>query len=298
VSYFQEWIDGVVDIVGPRVTGVTIGSTLNSHDDYAVPSGHDPNGAHGVTAAQLRNVPIARPNQITISFSEDVVIAEEDLEVFGLVTSIEYHTNVVDFDYDDVAFRATWIFDAPLADLQADQVELRLSNVTDVAGVRLDGDWFNPLTTTDPNGSSFPSGDGSPDGENDFVFYLTFIPADFNLDNKVDVADYNIWSTNKFTGLHGGDGFLKGDATGDDYVDSSAFNIWNQLRFSDWTEWPGQQSLMSGGGWAPSSSWLDEYESLLDQFKIYRNGVLNQALTLDDWEAFTMALDRLFAGLS
>ena len=55
------------------------------------------------------------------------------------------------------------------------------------------------------------------------------ILGDANLDFVVDVTDFNIWNTNKFTS---GAGYCGGDFTGDGNVDVSDFNVWNANKFT------------------------------------------------------------------
>jgi hypothetical protein len=131
---------------------------------------------------QLQTVPIGRANEIYITFNENVIVEETDLEVFGRTSGIEYHNNPGNsFTYDSGTFTAKWTMNPPLANGTVDQIELHLANVTDMNNVPLDAEWTNPTSTTDPNGSDFPSGNGNPvDGNGAFVFYVNFISPDFN----------------------------------------------------------------------------------------------------------------------
>ena len=53
--------------------------------------------------------------------------------------------------------------------------------------------------------------------------------GDANLDFVVDVTDFNIWNTVKFTG---GIRWCGGNFNGDDVADISDFNVWNENKFS------------------------------------------------------------------
>ncbi|MEM7311654.1 MAG: lamin tail domain-containing protein, partial [Planctomycetota bacterium] len=53
--------------------------------------------------------------------------------------------------------------------------------------------------------------------------------GDANLDGVVDVSDFGIWNSNKFTGCTG---WATGDFNGDSQTDVSDFNIWNGRKFT------------------------------------------------------------------
>jgi hypothetical protein len=298
VSYGEHltWLDDVLDIP-PRVDAVTIGSSENSHEDYRMPSGYNPDGQPGctgtgcdVTALQFRTVPVAQPNWISVQFSKDVIVEQSSLEVYGMTTDTDYHEQEGNsFSYDDESLTATWFFDQPLAVGGVDQIELILSGVTDLDNRLLDAEWNDPEGYDDPDGSVFPSGDFSEGGTNTFVFQFNLIAADFNRDNLVEGSDYGIWNANKFTNVS--NGFMLGDANGDDFVDGSDFGVWNTWKF---TEWRGSgQSMMSGGPYGPSGTWSAQYDDLLAQFNIYANGQINSSLSVSEWEEFADLLVEL-----
>ena len=82
-----------------------------------------------------------------------------------------------------------------------DQYLISLSDaVTDVEGNRLDGEWTNPasISTVNVLVSEFPSGDGTPGG--DFNFVATLLPGDANLDLVVDSTDFSILYPTMVTG--------------------------------------------------------------------------------------------------
>ncbi len=53
--------------------------------------------------------------------------------------------------------------------------------------------------------------------------------GDFNLDGVVDVGDFNIWNSNKFTNTGA---WCLGDANADGVSDVGDFNIWNTAKFT------------------------------------------------------------------
>ncbi|MEM7317198.1 MAG: hypothetical protein AAF497_29035 [Planctomycetota bacterium] len=55
-----------------------------------------------------------------------------------------------------------------------------------------------------------------------------YLYGDANLDGDVDVSDFNLWNSNKFTPQVRWD---RGDFNGDGQVDVSDFNAWNQNKF-------------------------------------------------------------------
>ena len=126
-------------------------------------------------------------DQVSVQFSEDVVVQQDDLEIISLV---ERDYNVVDFDYDDETFTATWTLDGPIA---ADVIELRLdgtsaTGVTDTAG--------NPLRGNE-------SGGGGQRGR-DHVQELSVLPGDVNRSGFVNAVDYTETLKRFFTSTTGG----------------------------------------------------------------------------------------------
>ncbi len=291
VSTLQSWIDG---FLAPQVQSVTIGSSnpQNYHPDYLMPSGYSATGppncsgtACNVKALQLQTVPVGNPNQISITFTEPMNgLVQNNLQVYGRKNNVTYPVSA--FTYNAATLTGTWTFSPILGD----QVEFTLSNARDTSGVLLDAEWTNPPNTTASNGSKFPSGNGSPDGTNTFVFDVTVASADFNRDNFVDGADFGIWNIykNNTMAWTAVGAFAKGDANGNLFTDGSDFNIWNALKFTSYT-WSGSQQGLQGGGGTlntPSASWLAAYEELLIRHRIYVNGRINQSLSNSDWARF------------
>ncbi len=56
-----------------------------------------------------------------------------------------------------------------------------------------------------------------------------FLTGDANLDGSVDVSDFNIWNSNKFSTSAT---WCAGDFTVDGSVDVSDFNLWNSNKFN------------------------------------------------------------------
>lgn len=157
---------------GPVVTAVAVGSSQWSAaftgalggDAYTVPAGPD----------QLASLPWPDLDRISLVFSEDVQVAQADLQVAG-VNVADYATT--GFSYDPATFTATWTLGtAP----EVDTVRLVLSDrVTDAPGNALDGEWVDGVSTR--------SGDGVPGGA--FAFRANVLLADANRDGVVSVRD-------------------------------------------------------------------------------------------------------------
>ena len=161
--------------VPPTVTGVLVcGSAwsgsfldyLNSQGlgdaimGYSIPSG----------ASQLTTLPWSNLDTITITFSQDVNVTQGDLQALG-VTVTNYM--ISDFNYNSSIHAATWTLQQPVA---TDKILIDLTGVTDQAGIALDGEWTNGIST-------FPSGNGTAGG--DFQFRLNVLPGDVTQDGMV-----------------------------------------------------------------------------------------------------------------
>jgi hypothetical protein len=170
------------DAIAPRVTSVVVSSPawsgafvsyLESHGlgtgGYAIPVGSG--------AAQLSTLPWTNLRQIKLTFSENVVVAADDLKVAG-VNVPNYALPPGGFSYNGATHVATWTF---ASNLNADKLLLALdstavSGVHDIAGNRLDGEWDNPTGPTDPVSDTFPSGNGTAGGH--FTFRFNVLPGD------------------------------------------------------------------------------------------------------------------------
>lgn len=131
---------------------------------------------------------------------------------------------------------ATWDFDyTNNLGIASDQYALRLHDtVLGASGEQLNGEWTNPIRTTDTSGWSFAdqsSGDGSQGG--DFDFYFTLLGADFNTDNVVDLLDLDILGAH--FGFNPAD-FNDGDANGDGSVDLLDLEILGVQFGFDWKD--------------------------------------------------------------
>jgi hypothetical protein len=55
-----------------------------------------------------------------------------------------------------------------------------------------------------------------------------YLSGDANLDGSVDVSDFNVWNSNKFSATSA---WTSGDFNADGSVDVSDFNVWNSNKF-------------------------------------------------------------------
>jgi hypothetical protein len=131
----------------------------------------------GSSGGGLRSgiIPWINVDQVSIRFSENVVVQEDDLEVRGVRSGV---LEAAEFAYDPLTFTATWTFDEPLT---ADLIQLRLdgdsdTGVTDTAG--------NPLDA-DTSGSG-----GAPQGH-DFRLLLRVLPGDVTRNGSVVANDFS-----------------------------------------------------------------------------------------------------------
>lgn len=189
--YWISLLGEVPDLVPPTVMQVLVSSTspwdasflaqlgAASADlgGYAVPVG---------TGEQLRALLWTNVDQIKIAFSEDVVVAETDLTVWGTNVA-EYEFLPDGFSYNAETFVATWTL-ASVAGADKLQLVLSSEGITDAAGNELDGEWTNPTALTEIGTDTFPSGDGNPGG--DFTFRLNVVPGDVDGNNGVNFGDY------------------------------------------------------------------------------------------------------------
>jgi hypothetical protein len=189
--------------------------------------GNEANDFDG-SGIQLRTVPVGGADTVSIRFSEPMhtagigAIDVNSLTLVGLAFgNLPTPATSNPFSYDAVTNTATWRFEGALL---ADQYLISLADAaTDAAGNALDGEWTNPFSVTTVNAlvSEFPSGDGAPGG--DFNFVMTILPGDYSLNNVVDGTDHNIWLDHEFWGGL----FQQGDANGDGMVDSGDSVIFN-----------------------------------------------------------------------
>lgn len=197
----------------PGIASVRVKNSGNNTNIYTIPVG---------SGEQLRTVDVGRVDQIQIAFSEDVIVAQGDLLIQGVVQANYAPTG---FNYNAATRVATWTI--PI--IVNDKITITLSQaVRDMTGNALDGEWENPTSLTDSS-SSTVSGNGQ--GGGNFVFKFTVLSGDGNRDNKVTGADFTIWANN--FGQFAGDATVRdGDFSGDGFITGADFTVWaNQFGF-------------------------------------------------------------------
>ncbi|MFM1903726.1 MAG: hypothetical protein RLZZ440_1626, partial [Planctomycetota bacterium] len=149
---------------------------------YAIPGGAVAAFNRG-TPNQLNTLPWTGINEISISFSEDVTIAQSDFALTGVNTASYL---VVGFAYGEVdgVWTASW---ALAGNLTADKLLVNVAGTVTAAegGLQLAGGWTTPTPTT--AGSAFPSS-GSPGTA--FLFRMNALPGDVNSNTIVNTQDY------------------------------------------------------------------------------------------------------------
>lgn len=155
------WDDPFLDWIDERDLGHSHIQRLG----YAVPGG--PN--------QLQTIPWTTADVVSIKFTGDMVVGQEDLRLSG-VSGADYA--ITDFEYDSRNFIASWTLSEPIG---RDITRLELSDLlVSVNNLRLDGEWVTAS-------SVFPSGDGRPGGL--FGFEFIVLPADGDRSGSVDISD-------------------------------------------------------------------------------------------------------------
>ena len=128
-------------------------------------------------------LPWSNINQIVVRFTENVVVAQNDLTVVGVNRPNYVFSG---FAYDPATFTATWTANTPIA---ADKLRLTIGDsVTSQSGTPLDGDL----------GAAYPSGDSSPGG--DFSLRFDVLPGDVNQNRVVDGNDFQSMLQATFNG--------------------------------------------------------------------------------------------------
>jgi hypothetical protein len=287
-----------------RVVGVTIGSSLPSvvHPDYQVPDHvHDNPFTNGADANQVTSIPVTKPDEMTLRFSNTVLVSSlgsSSFSILGLAPipnplytyTITNITPILVPGSTTLASGVKWNFSSSGGVNFSDQFKIIANpTVLDADGEQLDGEWDNPISTIDTNSSRFPSGNGVPGGE--FVFKLTVLRADFNHDNVVDGSDFGIWNTHKFTYPKTRNTYYNGDVTAEGLVDGSDFGIWNSMKFTyDWRNIPAR---------GLDTEWLRRQINYLVRVYgvLHNDGVtVNVNATLQTWNDFANAVESAFAG--
>lgn len=171
---------------------------------YAVPVGEG--------SQQLASLPWKSLDEIQLTFSEDVEVAQDDLSVTG--TEVANYA-VSGFNYDGFTYTATWTLEDPIN--SADQVTITLDDadvLSKTTGARLDGEWDNPANRGDAASDTFPSGDNAEGGH--FAFRVNTLPGDADGNGEVDFLDVSSLAANFADGnkLH-----TEGNFDGNDSVD-------------------------------------------------------------------------------
>lgn len=213
----------------PRVANIIVSSThMETDPDYKhLPFSYDT--VVDGSGEQLRSVPVALADTVTIVFTEEVNIAESDFRIVGMVTGAEPTIPVGGFlGFDPNTNSATWKLEG--LSLHGDNylISLDASAITAVDdGAQLDGDWENPqgLDVLPGTADTFAtSGDGSPGG--DFNFVMRLMPGDADGNGVVDGTDFNTLAFNFNQDWSASDAtFRDGDFDGDGDVDGDDYNL-------------------------------------------------------------------------
>ena len=169
---------GETDNNRPEVTAVYVNSTVwTPAFRAAVEDANAGSAAYGVEvegngSSNNDVLPFINLNQISVQFSEDVNVQQDDVTIEGV--NGEY--DVIAFAYDPETFVATFTLDAPIG---IDRVTVEVdgdsaTGVTDVAG--------NPLR------GNASGGDGE-NGGRDFEQELAVLPGDVTRDGRVNATD-------------------------------------------------------------------------------------------------------------
>jgi hypothetical protein len=165
--------------VPPEVVGVSISNAVDGSFDF---------GAVAGSGEQIRSVPLANTNSISITFNREVTVSNSGLTLVNLDGAVPAVTS---FTYDCDSQTATWVFASALAD---GRYLVRLADtVHDAGNAALDGEFTNPWSLTQTGTSVFASGDGESGGE--FRFRFTVMAGDTDHDNIVGATNYQNWQS-------------------------------------------------------------------------------------------------------
>jgi hypothetical protein len=227
MSVFLDYYD---QYVPPVVNSVILTRQTPPWAAYTVPAG---------SGNQLRTIAVGGTNQIVVAFSEDVVpsatvsvVGKESGTTYPITTSFPTARIVI------------ININAPIQrnGVPGDKLTITISGIKKpgATGANLDGDWVNPdsvYNTTENNSKqalhAYPSGNGDPGGSLDFRFIVQ--PGDYNLDNIVNLDDFNAQKAN--FGKTSGATYAEGDADGDGDIDLSDFNACKNNFGVNWTSW-------------------------------------------------------------
>lgn len=232
-------------------------------------------------------------DRVTVVFDGQVAIQQSDLVLKGR----DHLNNEMTYSYTGFSFfagsgagqyQASWAISGTFG---ARQVSMKLlssaTNVRDLAGNALDGEWTNPTGFDTTASDTFPSGDGTVGG--DFQFFFTSLPGDANRDNIVDGADYSVWADNY---LRTGASFIQADFSGNGVVDSGDYTLWADNFLADFRGSFTQFGLMMMMGGDPSTNRALARSYVM---QLYQSGARSWK---KDAGAILASLDSAFASLS
>jgi hypothetical protein len=125
---------------------------------------------------QLKTLPWSNVNTISLRFSEEVTVTQNDLTVVGAANGPTV-PEVVGFAWDTATHTGTWTFAAALP---RNKYLLHVgATIVDLGGNALDGEWTVASSTR--------SGDGTAGG--DFNFRFNVLPGDFDGNNGVTITE-------------------------------------------------------------------------------------------------------------
>jgi hypothetical protein len=141
---------------------------------------------------QLNELPWVNLDEVSIRFSEDVLVDAADLQVRG-VNVQNYTIDPASFRYDPLTRTATWRL-ASGQHFEKDRLLLELDGdapggVRDLDGNLLDGEWQNPGGPGQGGGDRFPSGNGQAGG--DFRFRFNVLAGDVDRNGVVLADDFS-----------------------------------------------------------------------------------------------------------
>ena len=166
-----------IPMQAPQVVGIKISASAGGDYDFGSVVG---------SGEQLRTVPVANANKLSVTFSEEVFVTSTALTVTNLDGT---DPTVAAFEYDIATQTATWSFTSSLAD---GRHLFRLADsIIDLDQESLDGDFANPWSLADVEPDTFGSGDGEAEGE--FRFRATILAGDTDRDNIDGTTDYTDW---------------------------------------------------------------------------------------------------------
>ena len=126
---------------------------------------------------QLKTIAWAGIDTVVIQFSEHVIVRQSDLVITG-VNQAAYPSS--DFQYDSGTFTATWTLPGAIL---ADKLAFNLKDrVADPGGNTIDGDWVDGVST-------FPSGNGVRESDDNLRFRLNVLPGDVDGNGEVGRSD-------------------------------------------------------------------------------------------------------------